>query len=530
MLYHCFAASFNMESEVKTEQQETKIIRKNERYPHQHQQQKVSLLNEHSFFHDSAKISSSEISTSSSNLILGITEIAKNKPGQQYCNYDAEVENKLNMEELSVSSIVPEDHIKDLHNLTNENMPGTFQTDNMINGHCENHCSDENEGNVAQDVLQEVNHYKSGFRIDHFAECLAEDVLEDSLLEAKAEIDSQVDQISCVNQPQEKITPIKDDNIENKEDCYTQVVTKNNSTTLNSTKGLCLAVTLNSIAEESNPKASDSRVHSKSLCLNDSNAYTEICSNFITTSQLQPNSSCPQIDENIKELTEIQQLVQNFPSEDIIPFDQDDECCSNSVVDGLDKLLSDDDIEDDIENLGSVITNKLSCTDISTKPLHEEATYGLEGAPPNEYNLFDAVEPPQNQTISSNHYPSNSCLDDFSSLNRLSSPSDQVSNKWQIPQNLCDNSNNVIHNPEVFASLSPNQQQHEYENILIPTIDTNIDHSIKTHMNNPEDQVLSNISSLLQYLPEQVEKLATEFNGNAEVCITFIFHFCSDMP
>ena len=82
MLYHCFAASFNMESEVKTEQQETKIIRKNERYPHQHQQQKLKLSNEHSFIQESSIISSSEFSASSSNLILDCIEISNREIGQ----------------------------------------------------------------------------------------------------------------------------------------------------------------------------------------------------------------------------------------------------------------------------------------------------------------------------------------------------------------------------------------------------------------------------------------------------------------
>ena len=67
------------------------------------------------------------------------------------------------------------------------------------------------------------------------------------------------------------------------------------------------------------------------------------------------------MDEKLKELTDFQQLVQNFPSEDIIPFDQEDECCSNSVVEGLDRLLSDDDIEEDIENQSNTIMDNLGC-------------------------------------------------------------------------------------------------------------------------------------------------------------------------
>ena len=102
-----------MESEVKTEQQETKIIRKNERYPHQHQQQKLVLLNEHSFLHDSAKLSPSDVSTTSNNFIIANSQIVNNKIGQHEYENVAEDKRKSNMDEINTSTIIYEDNLKD---------------------------------------------------------------------------------------------------------------------------------------------------------------------------------------------------------------------------------------------------------------------------------------------------------------------------------------------------------------------------------------------------------------------------------
>merc|ERR1712018_775283 len=141
-------------------------------------------------------------------------------------------------------------------------------------------------------------------------------------------------------------------------------------------------------------------------------------------SQLQPNLSCPQMDEKLKALSDLQQLVPNFPSEDIIPFDQEDECCSNSVVDGLDKLLSDDDIEDDIENLSNTITDNVGYADKLTKPPQEEITRDLEVVPAHEYNLF----------------------------NTFDQQKDPVSSHWEGTEHLCDKPHNVIHSPDMLVS------------------------------------------------------------------------------
>ena len=474
ILYHCFAATVNMESEVKREQQETKIIRKNERYPHQHQQQKLESLNEHSFLHDSAKISSSEFSTSSSNLISASTEIANRKSGQHDSNNEANIMNILTMDAHSVTSMKNGDNRNDLHTLTNEQIHDPFKPNKMINGHSETRSDIENDEICASNTVQDVNVCESGFRIDHFAECLAEDVLEDSLLEAKAEMGNQEIIISGSNQIPEKIASTENNNLEAKEKYTNQTKDNNSSTSYSSCTETGFTDTVNSVNENPNPKTSDARVHSKSLCLNDSNAYTEVCSNFMTVSQMPPNSSCPQMDEKLKELTGIQQLVQNFSTEDIIPFDQDDECCSNSVVDGLDKLLSDDDIEDDIENLGSVITDQPIYADVPAKKSQEDQMIPMETPHANEYNLFQMVDPQQNQAISPKMNLSNSVLSDYSGIDGLSIPKNQDSNQWERTEKFCDNSSNVISGPEMLESLVANQFQNDSTNIRVSMFLTNL--------------------------------------------------------
>ena len=511
-MYHCLSATFNTESEVKTEQQETKIIRKNERYPHQHQQQKLKLSNEHSFNQESAKISSSEFSTSSSNQILDCTEISNREIGQHEFGNEANIMSISTMDELNNSPKTNDNKPYASHNLTKEKIDNSFNSDKMINGNCVIHFEMGHQDICAPNSNEEGNNGESGFRIDHFAECLAEDVLEDSLLEAKAEICNQENKSSSTNQITETMTSIEQNNLVNNENYPNPTNDYNTSTPNSSGTETCLIDTVNSIDKTPNPKSSDTRVHSKSLCLNDSNAYTETCSNFMTLSQLQPNSSCPQMDEKLKELTDLQQLVQNFPSEDIIPYDQDDECCSNSVVDGLDKLLSDDDIEEDMENLGNTMMDQHVRNDITTKLSQDDSKISREAASTHEYNLFESVNPQRNQAISSNINVSNSGLNEFSNINRLSIPNDQDSYQWNGIENLCDKSSNVINSSEMLESLVPNELHHTYVNIK--NNDDNIEAIVKT----PEEHVLSNISSLLQYLPEQVEKLVVQCNVGNEVC------------
>ena len=504
-----------MESEVKTEQQETKIIRKNERYPHQHQQQKLVLLNEHSFLHDSAKLSPSDVSTTSNNFIIANSQIANNKIGQHEYENDAEDKRKSNMDEINTSTIIYEDNLKDSQKMSIEhNIEEIFEPLNllkMINGHCEDRSIKENKDCNAPIMSQELNQCGTGFRIGHFAECLAEDVLEDSLLEAKAEIDNKEDKVSIIDQTSKNMEPIKNNNVICNDDQQIPQQDINTNIPPSSTSTQGLPNNFSSSLKNSVHKSSDSRVHSKSLCLNDSNAYTEICSKLTASSQLQPNSSCPQMDEKLKELTDFQQLVQNFPSEDIIPFDQEDECCSNSVVEGLDRLLSDDDIEEDIENQSNTIMDNLGCADKLTKAPQEESTSDMEATPAHEYNLFNPFDPQQTQTLPSNIDSSNSIINHFPNMNRFPLQKDPVSNHWEITENICDKPNNVINSPEMLESQAPNPHQYEYDNII------NINHNTDTHMENSEEQVLSNISSLLQYLPEQVEKLVTDCSDVPEV-------------
>ena len=511
-MYLCFTATFNTESEVKTEQQETKIIRKNERYPHQHQQQKLKLSNEHSFIQESSIISSSEFSASSSNLILDCIEISNREIGQHEFGNEANIMSISTMDEVNVTPKMNDNKRYDSQNLTNEKIDNSFNSDKMINGNCVIHFEMENEEICAPNAIEEGNNGESGFRIDHFAECLAEDVLEDSLLEANAEISNQENKYSSTNQITETMTPMEHNDLVNNQNASKSTKDYNTSAPNSSCTETCLIDTVNSIDKTPNAKASDTRVHSKSLCLNDSNAYTETCSNFMTLSQLQPNSSCPQMDEKLKELTDLQQLVQNFPSEDIIPYDQDDECCSNSVVDGLDKLLSDDDIEEDMENLGNTMMDQHVRIDKTARLSQDDLKVSREAASANEYNLFELVNPQRNQAISPNTNVSNAGLNEYLNINRLSIPNDQDSNQWNRIENLCDKSSNVINSPEMLESLVSSELHHTYDNIR--TKDDNIEAIVKT----PEEHVLSNISSLLQYLPEQVEKLVVECDEGTEVC------------
>jgi len=88
---------------------------------------------------------------------------------------------------------------------------------------------------------------------------------------------------------------------------------------------------------------------------------------------------------------------------------------------------------------------------------------------------------------------------------------DQDSNQWNRIENLCDKSSNVINSPEMLESLVSSELHHTYDDIR--TKDDNIEAIVKT----PEEHVLSNISSLLQYLPEQVEKLVVECDEGTEL-------------
>ena len=121
------------------------------------------------------------------------------------------------------------------------------------------------------------------------------------------------------------------------------------------------------------------------------------------------------------------------------------------------------------------------------------------------------VNPQRNQAISPNINVSNSGSNEYSNINRLSIPSDQDSNQWKRIEHLCDKSSNVINSPEMLESFVSNELHHTYDNIR------NKDDNIEAIVKAPEEHVLSNISSLLQYLPEQVEKLAVECDEGTEV-------------
>ena len=114
---------------------------------------------------------------------------------------------------------------------------------------------------------------------------------------------------------------------------------------------------------------------------------------------------------------------------------------------------------------------------------------------------------------------SNSNNNDFSSFNGVSIQNNQTPDNLERTENLCDTPNNVIKTSEAAESQVNNQLQHIYENVQNIHPDTSI--HVPDQIENEDIQVLSSISSLLQYLPEQVEKLATECNNDAEVCISF---------
>ena len=93
-----FLAMCNMESGI-NEVQET-IQEQQERYPHQHPQQRL-LLDEHSFTVNNAKSSLLKLSTSSNNLILANRKIANPKSCHLNISNEAEFEINENMEEIN---------------------------------------------------------------------------------------------------------------------------------------------------------------------------------------------------------------------------------------------------------------------------------------------------------------------------------------------------------------------------------------------------------------------------------------------
>jgi hypothetical protein len=186
------------------------------------------------------------------------------------------------------------------------------------------------------------------------------------------------------------------------------------------------------------------------------------------------------------------------------------------VVEGLDRLLSDDDIEEDIETLSNINGNKQGC-DETSNIIQDESMHIIDRTPAQEYNLFNTFEPAESQILVPKLDHSNFNNNDYSNFNEVSMQNNQISDILERTENLCDTSNNVITTSDTTESQVTDPLQHIYENVQKIHPDTSIYEAAQ--IQNEEMQVLSSISSLLQYLPEQVEKLVAECNNDSQVCI-----------
>ena len=522
-----FSAKCNMESGIK--QQETTIVQQGRRYSFDHQLQQNLQICEHSL--NNAKSSPIEVSKSLNNLNLTNGPIKENTLGQFKTSNERQVEFKTNMENLN--GVVDENETQ--HNTTMNNRDTNKRLDSKDpQGHksCKTKIdladhviqdSNSDEGFRENQIMQETKHYETGFRIDHFAECLAEDVLEDSLLEAKAEIETKDTKDISVGISLESTIKTQNNSSINTDDIVNNV-NKNDANellTINTPSNQS-DLTVKNLGSSTRRK-SDARVYSKSLCLNESNPTRGTCSQNVISSQSQSNLSYQMIDEKPSDL---ENLIQMYPNEVIIPFDQEDECCSNSVVEGLDKLLSDDDIEEDVENLNKTINNNVSCDEtLINSP--EESTHIPERSPVQEYNLFN-VESVETQILSSNLEQTNSVINNCSNFNGPHMLNYQTSDTQERTENNCDISNNVIATCEDIKVQVPNPTMSLYNDMgdmssfshLVSSSMQNINRGSRSQMQIEELQALSNISIVLQGFPDQVEEqLVSGYNDDSEVSI-----------
>ena len=405
-------------------------------------------------------------------------------------------------------------------NIENENMGAQKSK--------EKHPVDEKS--MFQDIIQ---YETQNFRIDHFAECLADDVLEDSLIEVRSEIEN-IEKQPCItsdvafqkyHQNRNNKIPTICTFVDVLNDSY--IETDLNNTTLNENEletSLIEEKTKNNLqlldistsssrnqdknqsnAEQSPRKKSESRVYSKSLCLVDSNYHPEEDSTIISSRHSQSSLPCQHMEEKLRELSDLQQFIQKFPNEDIIPYDQEDECCSNSVVEGLDKLLSDDDIDEDMENVGNIVSNTNGCEELLNQS-NEECSSVVEKSPLQEYNLFSTIESPaDNQIMIPGVTHPNTLMMEYSTFpSYISHSNDQISaqNSNDSNETPCDKPTNVITNPEAMDPHNMNQTYQTFGDMA------------NLHVQNPaqicanEIQGLSNMSSLFQYFPEQGKQVA----------------------
>ena len=371
------------------------------------------------------------------------------------------------------------------------------------------------EKSIFQDTIQ---YETQNFRIDHFAECLADDVLEDSLIEVRSEIENSERQ-TCISSDLvfQKYHQNQNNTTLNENELETSFIEENNTNNLQlldiSTSSSKTQDKNKLDAEQSPRKKSESRVYSKSLCLADSNYHPEEDSTITTSRHSQSSLPCQHMEEKLKELSDLQQFIQKFPNEDIIPYDQEDECCSNSVVEGLDRLLSDDDIDEDMENVGNIVSNPNGCEEFSNQS-NEECSSVVEKSPLQEYNLFSTIESPvDNQIMIPGVTHPNTIMMEYSTFpSYISHSNDQISvENNDSNETPCDKPDNVITNPETMDAHNMNQTYQTYSDMA------NLHVQNPAQMHSDEIQGLSNMSSLFQYFPEQGKQVAGDCFDDFEV-------------
>ena len=394
------------------------------------------------------------------------------------------------------------------------------------------------EKSIFQDTIQ---YETQNFRIDHFAECLADDVLEDSLIEVRSEIENSEkpafissdlalqkfhqNQNNKISTIYTVVEVLNDSCIEtdlnnttlNENDLETSFIEENNKNNLQlldiSTSSSKTQDKNKSDADQSPRKKSESRVYSKSLCLADSNHHPEEDSTIISSRHSQSSLPCQHMEEKLKELSDLQQFIQKFPNEDIIPYDQEDECCSNSVVEGLDRLLSDDDIDEDMENVGNIVSNPNGCEEFLNQS-NEECSSVVEKSPLQEYNLFSTIESPvDNQIMIPGVSHPNTIIMEYSTFpSYISHSNDQISvENNDSNETPCDKPDNVITNPETMDAHNMNETYQTYSDMA------NLHVQNPAQMRPDEIQGLSNMSSLFQYFPEQGKQVAGDCFDDFEV-------------
>ena len=489
-----------------------------ESYHRQHPQQKTTQRKEHSLF--DCVNSSLTVSTSLSNSGLRNSPLPNHKidrcqsSNETYLEIQEIMENVNDeMDNNQKKSVAPENAIDfslivNGNDLVVNNVENTKREQNQL-------CPPEDEMVCDQKISAEAHQYRNGFEIGHFAQCLAEDVLEDSLLEARTEIENQeTNDININSNISEPIRHLNNIFTENEKNNYS-TQEHNVSISIQNTGTAANPELFVSNSGIPHPRKFYDRQHSKSLCLTscDTKFLHNDCSTNVIHHQPQYSISVQNFEDTLQCPGDLKVIIPNFPDENILPYDQDDECCSNSVVEGLDKLLSDDDFEDDMGHFGQIFTNKPGCDDSIKKP-SDDSLFTLEAKTTQGYNLFRTIETIENQMLSQNVETPKDIITNHINYNDIVAlpTTDNTSANMGMQGNFCDKLETVITSSGLIVPRVSGQVEEFNRNF------ENIIDAGGTETQRDEIQALSNISSLLQYFPDEVEKLLSESKSNDEVC------------